>query len=223
MERALTPDVGSERAAPTRVESALARLAEAGAATTVHPSGTLMAHLRGTYDCLARWGCPEHLCLAGLYHSVYGTEAFRTATIRSTERALVRARIGEGAERLVHLYATIVRRTLYENLSRGAPYTVVDRLTGEERPLDGAQELADLMTLDLANRIEQLPRTSMSLRRMEADRRIYERAVPLLPRAAIGALRRTYRPRSRVLIVADGIARRMARLIGRLRRHDHAG
>ncbi len=197
-------------------ERALDRLAQLGAAGTWHPSGTLMAHLRGTYDCLARWGCPEYLCLAGLYHSVYGTEAFGAVTMSPEDREQVRARIGERAERLVHLYGLIVRRSLYDNLARGAPYTVIDRTTREEIRLDDLQELADLMTLDVANRLEQLPRTSMSLKRMEADRRLYGAAAPLLPRAAVAELRRAYRRRSGPVILADGVLRRTSRLLRRL-------
>jgi len=219
MERALTSPVAGESPASTRLERALDALAVAGAAGTAHPSGTLLAHLRGTAECLARWGAPEHLRLAGLYHSVYGTEAFRTTTIAPAERGRVRARIGARAERLVHLYSTIARRTLYENLGRGAPYTVVDRGTGEAIALEGVEELADLMTLDVANRLEQLPRTSMSLRRMEHDRRIYERAIPLLPTAAVAEVRRTYRRHGRFAVLADGLVRRVAR---RLRPGHHA-
>src|SRR5689334_19138700 len=219
MEHALTSTIGTDSPASTRLERALEALAADGAADTAHPSGTLLAHLRGTAECLARWGCPEHLRLAGLYHSVYGTEAFRTTTIAPAERGRVRARIGARAERLVHLYSTIARRTLYENLGRGAPYTVVDRGTGEEIGLDGVEELADLMTLDVANRLEQLPRTSMSLRRMEHDRRIYERAIPLLPAAAVAELRRRYRRHGLLAVLADGLVRRVAR---RLRPGRHA-
>jgi hypothetical protein len=175
-----------------------------------------MAHLRGTYDCLARWECPEYLCLAGLYHSVYGTEAFAVVTMSSADREQVRRRIGERAERLVHLYSVIARRSLYDNLARGAPYTVIDRTTREEIRLEHLQELADLMTLDVANRLEQLPRTSMSLRRMEADRKLYGTAAPLLPRAAVTELRRVYRPRSWPVILADGVLRRTSRLLRRL-------
>jgi len=213
MEHALRSTVAEEPPASTRLERALDALAAVGAGDTAHPSGTLLAHLRGTAACLARWGCPEHLQLAGLYHSVYGTEAFRAATIAPAERGRVRARIGARAERLVHLYSTIARRTLYENLGRGAPYAVVDRGTSEAIALEGVEELADLMTLDVANRLEQLPRTSMSLRRMEHDRRIYERAIPLLPAAAVVEVRRTYRRHGLLAVVADGLFRRVARVL----------
>ena len=190
---------------------AIAFLTEIGAATTAHPSGTLLAHLRGTHDCLARWGCAPYLCAAGLYHSVYSTDAFRTISVPLHDRARVRERIGSEAEALVHLYGTMVRRSLYDTLARGAPYRVVDRTTGADVPLRDVQQLADLMTLDVANRLEQLPRVPMSLWRMALDRRRYEQAAPLLPRAALLDVRRAYPRRSWVSIGVDGAARRVRR------------
>jgi hypothetical protein len=179
-----------------------------GAGETRHPGGALMAHLRGTRDLLASWGCPGHLCAAGLFHSVYGTEVFRTAILRPGDRGRVRALIGERAERLVHVYGVMVRGSLYENLLRDdGPYWVAERTTGERIDLSGRAELAELFTLDLANRLEQLPRTRMSLRRMAADRRLYEKAEPLLPPAAVAELRRVYRPRSAARVFADGLVR----------------
>jgi Domain of unknown function (DUF6817) len=197
------------------LERALGLLGAAGAATTAHPSGTLLAHLRGTHDCLVRWGCPPYLCAAGLYHSVYGTELFRTATVPLAERARVCERIGEHAEELVYLYGTMVRGSLYETVGRGMPHHVVDRTTGAEVALRNVQQLADLLTLDVANRLEQLPRSPMSLWRMELDRRRYGRAAPLLPAGAVEELRRVYRPRSWGAIVADGARRRWRRWAAR--------
>jgi len=136
---------------------------------------------------------------------------FRNATVPLAERARVRALIGEPAEHLAYLYCVLVRRSLYANLSHGAPYQVVDRWTRRQILLDGVRQLAELLTLDLANRLEQLPRTSMSLWRMESDRRLYEKAAPLLPVAAASDLRRAYRPRSLVLALADGLLRRARR------------
>ena len=193
------------------LDHAIGFLAEIGAATTAHPSGTLLAHLRGTHDCLARWGCAPYLCAAGLYHSVYSTDAFRTVSVPPSDRARVREHIGSEAEALVHLYGTMVRRSLYDTVARGAPHRIVDRTTGADVPLRDVQQLADLVTLDVANRLEQLPRISMSLWRMELDRRRYERAAPLLPPAALEDVRRVYRPRSWIAIAADGARRRVRR------------
>jgi hypothetical protein len=194
-------------------DPAVALLLDAGIAGTPHPSGMLLAHLRGTRDCLARWGCREPLALAGLFHSVYGTELFPLASIDPGDRARVRARIGAEAEALVHLYAVMVRRSLHATLRAGPPYRVVDRRTGAALPLD-ARQLADLLTLDLANRVEQLPRTSMSLWRMARDRRRWKRAALLLPPAAVAEVRRLYPRRAWVAVAADAAARGLRRLAG---------
>jgi hypothetical protein len=194
------------------LERAMALLGQIGAADTEHPSGTLLKHLRGTYDILEGWSCPEYLCLAGLYHSVYGTETFRTETIPLDARDQVREAIGERAEEIAFLYCAIRRSSLYENLEHGAPGTLEGR-NGERRPIGGVGQLADLMTLDLANRIEQVGEVSFSDARVERDRRIYERAVPLLPPTAVASLRSSFPRRSKAQLAA----RRVARAVGRLK------
>jgi hypothetical protein len=186
-------------------------LEQAGARDRAHPSGTLLAHLEGTRACLERWGCRPALCAAGLYHSVYGTEAYPTPTVMVADRARVRERIGDEAEALAHLYCVMSRASLYENLDRRPPHHVVERSTGRRIALDGNQ-LPDLLVLDLANRLEQLPRTPPSLRRMEADRRRYEQAVPILPPLAVAELRAAYPPRARSAVVLDTLVRGLCRL-----------
>jgi hypothetical protein len=205
-------------AARRQADGDIALLIDAGAARTPHPSGTLLEHLCGTRDLLARWGCSESLCVAGLHHSVYGTGVFQTATLPLAERERVRAHIGAAAERLVYLYGVMVRPSLYENLRRGSPYHVIDRATSRALALGGVEELADLLTLDLANRLQQLPRVPRSLWRMERDRRVYECAVPFLPAAAVAELRRVYRRRPVVVVALDAMLRAARRVAGRSRR-----
>lgn len=69
----------------------------------------LMTHLQATYDLLVSWDSPEEVALAGLFHSVYGTDAFEHACLLPAERALVRAVIGEEAERLAYLFCALER------------------------------------------------------------------------------------------------------------------
>ena len=38
-----------------------------------HSGGELLDHLRGTHDFLDAWGNEQHVCLGGLFHSIYGT------------------------------------------------------------------------------------------------------------------------------------------------------
>jgi hypothetical protein len=192
------------------VERAMALLDDIGAVDVEHPSGTLAGHLRGTYDLLASWSCSDETCLAGLYHSVYGTEFFRTETLALDARERVKAAIGDPAEQLTFLFCVMRRSSLYENLDRGAPYSVEDR-EGGQHPLDGVGQFAALMALDVANRLEQLERSPLSATQRARDRDIYERAVPLLPAPAISAMREALEEMSK----PEQLARRAFRRIRR--------
>lgn len=199
-------------AAVPALDELLDYLESVGTDAIEHTHGTLRAHLRGTYDLLAGWGSPEPVCLAGLFHSVYGTEKFQITTIPLEERSGVRERIGTQAERLVHLYALLRRTSLYENLDRGWPYSVALRDGGRES-LTG-DEFVGLMTLDLANRLEQ---THGPLG--DSDRATYSKAIPVLPAAGVELLRpfldrRARSPRSaRAALRAVPGARRLKRAL----------
>jgi hypothetical protein len=186
-------------------ERALELLNRFGAVDVEHPSGTLLEHLRGTYEQLERWGCSEDLCRAGLYHSVYGTEYFQKRTVPLEARDEVRSAIGDRAEEIAYLYCALSRQSLYRNLDVGAPYMVKAR-DGREMPISLAQ-LADLMTLDLANRLEQQPRTRWDVARIDRDRKIYERAVPLLPGVAVAEFREMFPRRSQAELLTSRLLR----------------
>lgn len=70
------------------------------AASNGHSGRKLIDHLVGTADLLAQWNCEMDVVLAGLCHSVYGTDSFHTVTIDPSRRDEVRALIGERAEQL---------------------------------------------------------------------------------------------------------------------------
>ena len=186
-------------------ERAVELLERFGAVSVKHPSGTLLEHLRGTYEQLDRWGCSKDLCGAGLYHSVYGTQYFKKRTVPLEARDEVRGAIGERAEEIAYLYCALLRPSLYQNLDVGAPYAVKTQ-DGGEMPLSLAQ-FADLMTLDLANRLEQLPRTRRDVARTERDRQLYEQAVPLLPGLAVAEFRGTFPRRSKTELFARRLLR----------------
>jgi hypothetical protein len=67
-----------------------------------HSNTTLANHLLGVYSLMLQAKAPEHLCLAGLFHSIYGTEFFENGII--IDRNTVRDYIGKVAEELVFLY-----------------------------------------------------------------------------------------------------------------------
>jgi hypothetical protein len=69
-----------------------------------HGGRPFFAHLKGVHDFLVDWGNPEHVCLAGLYHSIYGTQYFKHRTLdrdNVVDRCMLRGLIGLHAENLV--------------------------------------------------------------------------------------------------------------------------
>src|SRR5262249_28944410 len=113
IERALAA-LSLEREARANLEPLVRELAARGAAKTRHGRRTFLEHLIGTWRILQLWPQPEALCPAGLFHSVYGTEYFRTSHYATTERERVRAVIGEEAEEIAFSFCTIERRAIHE-------------------------------------------------------------------------------------------------------------
>jgi hypothetical protein len=139
-------------------ERVIAFLEAAGAAAHGHGGGrSLLDHLTGTYEIVARWEQPPWLQHAALIHSVYGTEAYRHRLIAVTHRHAVRALVGERAERLARLFATTPRRLLFAGTQRWARFAAPEALTGEAPadPPATRDELDALVLLHLANVAEQ--------------------------------------------------------------------
>jgi hypothetical protein len=74
-----------------------------------HSRRTLYTHLAGTHALLEAWGNPAPVCAAGLFHSIYGTNAFQHWAWSIADRDTIRELIGEEAEGLVYLFATMKR------------------------------------------------------------------------------------------------------------------
>lgn len=122
-----------------------------GAGDAPHSGRTLLDHLANTYCILASSKQPSSVCMAGLFHSVYGTNAFRRVTVAASRRSEVRALAGEEAERLAWLFGTMER-----------PRAIVEGLRGKAiRPADEHEPLLDgawihkLAAIECANLLEQ--------------------------------------------------------------------
>ena len=120
-----------------------------------HLGRPLLQHLNGTHELLARWGNPQHVCLAGLFHSIYGTNTFRIAVLSTDRRDWVRERIGTDAEALVYVYGMSDRKKLLSE-NRRAPYSWVAHHTGERAELP-EEMLKNLVEIEAANFVEQVP------------------------------------------------------------------
>ena len=88
---------------------AMALLKSSGAMQATHGERTLFGHLMGTHDLLKAWGNSEPVCLAGLFHSIYGTNAFERQCLATDQRHTLQAAIGAEAETLAWLFCKIDR------------------------------------------------------------------------------------------------------------------
>lgn len=147
--------------------SHIALLRRLDAHVTSHSRRTLLEHLQGTYDLLEAWGNASQICVAGLFHSVYGTYVFDSHSAELGMRDEIRDVIGRDAERLVHLFCVTDRRTFYEHLDESK---VVLRDIVEDRDITLDREtLAALIEIEVANVVEQLPRRSQKKARSAAE------------------------------------------------------
>lgn len=67
-----------------------------------HGEYSLEEHLLGCFTLLKMAKAPHHVCLAGLFHSVYGSEDYEVQ--ESPSRATIIDYIGKEAEELVFLF-----------------------------------------------------------------------------------------------------------------------
>jgi hypothetical protein len=80
---------------------------------TRHSGRTLFDHLKGVHDLLRDWDNEYHVCIAGLFHSIYGTSTFKHQSM--SDRGELIKIIGVPAELLVHLFST-ADRPLFESI-----------------------------------------------------------------------------------------------------------
>ena len=150
---------------------------------TEHFGRPLREHLIGTHDLLERWGCSEDLCLAGLFHSVYGTKTFKSVSLATTHRQRLHSLIGENAELLVYIFCMSDRKKLLMD-NRSVPFYWVNHINHDRTELSH-EVLADLVELEAANYVEQLPfgtvKTDAVFRDMQTR---FESADPLMSTAA---------------------------------------
>ncbi len=146
-----------------------------GIEKVAHTGKSYLAHLVGLYRDLEAAGCPEEVCRAGMFHSIYGTEKFRGFTLPLERRGEVRALIGERAEALAYLNCAMDRASFDRTAEQHeGPYRVVDRLTGQPVELAPA-DFDDLCRVHLYDWLEQVPRSREWGYRRRAYRRLAER------------------------------------------------
>ena len=84
-----------------------------------HTGKTYLGHLIAVHRMMEEQACSTDACRAGLFHSIYGTEAFQRFQLPLNRRAEVRDLIGERAERLAYLNCAMDRASFDAALQRG--------------------------------------------------------------------------------------------------------
>ena len=131
-------------------------LLELNADKNPHSGGALLEHLRGTHDLLDSWGNDQAVCAGGLFHSIYGTQAYQTQSASLEDRQRIRAVIGARAERLAFLFCVSNRGEFYGALDQDDA-ALWNRIHEETVPVT-QDELRDLIEMEMANFVEFMPR-----------------------------------------------------------------
>ena len=74
-----------------------------------HTNFGLLDHLVGTEDLLRSWNAQQDVCVAGLMHSVFGTEYYKQKLIPQSMCEKVEKIIGKNATNLVYLFGVMDR------------------------------------------------------------------------------------------------------------------
>lgn len=148
---------------------------EVGAVDVEHTDKGYLPHAIGVYNDLKKWGCEADIVLAGLFHSIYGTEKFQRFALPVERRAEVQELIGERAERLAWMNCFIDRGHFDQEIHKDAgPYQIRDRVPGELVDTSEA-DFDALCTIHLCDWLEQVPRSQEWDYRRPAYRRLAER------------------------------------------------
>ncbi|NQZ12228.1 MAG: hypothetical protein HRT35_34180 [Algicola sp.] len=134
-------------------------LIELGTEDVQHEKGSFFDHLKGVAKLLQDWGNGEAVCLAGLFHSIYGTQNFRQQTISYERREKIAAMISDEGENLVYLFCICDRRTFFANfaaLATHGPLVIFDEENQKNLSVD-RPTLVKLMELEMANLLDQAP------------------------------------------------------------------
>ncbi len=136
-------------------EKIFERLSELGAGEFKHVNGTLIEHLQETHDLLESWGNRPALCMAGLFHAVYGTDGFSPIVVEIAKRKEIAQLIGQEAEQITYIFSCCDRKAVYPRIGTPDQNLYTNRLTGQSFRV-ALPVLKDLCELTVANELQIL-------------------------------------------------------------------
>lgn len=150
-------------------------ITEAKADNLRHFDSSFVTHLIGTYQYLKEWNCDSEICIAGLLHSLYGTESTGGWAFPLDRRDEVRKLAGERAEMVAYFNCAMHYPTFDRALAdHEETYLILDRFEQAELKLN-QREFDDLALVHLADWLEQVPRSNNWPKRREAYKTLAER------------------------------------------------
>ncbi|NUK00335.1 DUF6817 domain-containing protein [Streptomyces lunaelactis] len=138
-------------------------LVKLGIHKVAHQDETLMDHMFRACSILQDMKAEDHICLAALFHGVYGTEGLHNDDVESipaAKRVEVRAVVGPVVEQMIYNFSVMSYASLGKSFRKvmrpnGNP-EMKDRRTGEDIPLD-RDEFEDLLRLKLGDVLAHMP------------------------------------------------------------------
>jgi Rps23 Pro-64 3,4-dihydroxylase Tpa1-like proline 4-hydroxylase len=174
----LVPD-DIEHVPMTKRKAILDFLRDHGAETIGHSGNSFLDHLEGVERVLDRWGTSLDVRMAGLLHSIYGTEGFQPISKVCQED--IEGLVGPDAELLIRYFCNIDPQKLIQSFE-SRKLSIVDK-DGVECAVK-RRHLDALLLIHLANNAEQLPRLRYMTDVVAADYKDYLRVRALIPSAA---------------------------------------
>ena len=114
---------------------------------------------------MSQWGNPKYVCSAGLFHSIYATQSYRTQPAALDDRPMIRNVIGHEAEELAFLFCVAHRRSFLEQVGTHNP-ELHDRVRDEMCAVT-PRVIRDLIELEVANYVEFMPRMNFTVYELE--------------------------------------------------------
>lgn len=134
-----------------------------------HSEKTLLDHLENTERILLEWDQKEAVCLAGLLHSVFGTEVFTNILIPDSDRAEITKIVGQEVADLIFYFGIMERKHFLAQVSKiTEKYFIKNRQTEEIYQIS-RKTFVDICHIYLANTLEQHPRWPKQLQFREIE------------------------------------------------------
>ncbi|MFI0425208.1 DUF6817 domain-containing protein [Spongiactinospora sp. 9N601] len=138
-------------------------LVRLGLHKVAHQDETLMNHMFRACTILQDMQAEDHVCLAALFHGVYGTEGLHNDNVESIpedKRVEVRAIVGSPVEQMIFTFSVMSYQSLgksFRNMMRpkGKP-EMKDRRTGADIPLE-RDEFFDILRMKLGDVLAHMP------------------------------------------------------------------